>query len=125
MSSQNHYYRLVTLNDHLFAAGFAGMGASLLARKSPEGREIKVIVASPRFCPFSCGFWLRLFSAVDWRILGSLDRLNGNFAKSELIARPADPFAVIIKHDGLPEAPDLSISNGYILLMIKCSPTIP
>ena len=47
MSSENHYYSLVTLNDHLFAAGFAGMRASLLARKSPEGREIKVVVASP------------------------------------------------------------------------------
>jgi hypothetical protein len=47
MSSENHYYSLVTLNDHLFASGFAGMRASLLARKSPDGREIKVIVASP------------------------------------------------------------------------------
>jgi len=47
MSSENHYYSLVTLNDHLFAAGFAGMRASLLARKSPAGREIKVVVASP------------------------------------------------------------------------------
>ncbi len=47
MSSQNHYYSLVTLNDHLFPAGFAGMRASLLARKSPACREIKVVVASP------------------------------------------------------------------------------
>ena len=47
MSSENHYYSQVTLNDHLFAAGFAGMRASLLARKSPAGREIKVVVASP------------------------------------------------------------------------------
>ncbi len=47
MSSENHFYSLVTLNDHLFAAGFAGMRASLLARKSPAGREIKVVVASP------------------------------------------------------------------------------
>src|SRR5260221_7896017 len=45
--SENHYYSLVTLNDHLFAAGFAGMRAALLARKSPAGREIKVVVASP------------------------------------------------------------------------------
>lgn len=43
MSSENQYYSLVTLNDHLFAAGFAGMRAALLARKSPAGREIKVI----------------------------------------------------------------------------------
>src|SRR5258708_38208364 len=47
MSSENQYYSLVTLNDHLFAAGFAGMRAALLARKSPAGREIKVIVVSP------------------------------------------------------------------------------
>jgi hypothetical protein len=47
MSSENHYYSLVTLNDHLFPAGFAGMRASLLARKSPAGREIKVVVSSP------------------------------------------------------------------------------
>src|SRR5258707_13898317 len=47
MSSENQYYSLVTLNDHLFAAGFAGMRAALLARKSPAGREIKVVVASP------------------------------------------------------------------------------
>jgi hypothetical protein len=47
VSSENQYYSLVTLNDHLFAAGFAGMRASLLARKSPAGREIKVVVASP------------------------------------------------------------------------------
>jgi hypothetical protein len=46
MSSENRYYSLVTLNDHLFPSGFAGMGASLLARKSPSGREIKVVVAS-------------------------------------------------------------------------------
>ncbi len=37
MSSENQYYSLVTLNDHLFAAGFAGMRAALLARKSPAG----------------------------------------------------------------------------------------
>ena len=47
MPSENHYYNLVTLNDQLFAAGFAGMRASLLARKSPAGLEIKVVVASP------------------------------------------------------------------------------
>jgi hypothetical protein len=47
MSSENHYYSLVTLSDHLFPSGFAGMGASLLARKSPAGREIKLVVASP------------------------------------------------------------------------------
>src|SRR5258708_29494633 len=47
MPSENHYYSLVTLNDQLFAAGFAGMRASLLARKSPTGLEIKVVVASP------------------------------------------------------------------------------
>jgi hypothetical protein len=47
MFSENHYYRLVTLSDHLFPSGFAGMGASLLSRKSPAGREIKLVVASP------------------------------------------------------------------------------
>src|SRR5258708_700820 len=47
MSSENHYYSLVTLNDHLFAAGFAGMRAALLARKSPAGREIKAVLARP------------------------------------------------------------------------------
>jgi hypothetical protein len=47
MSSENHYFGLVTLSDHLFPSGFAGMGASLLARKSPAGREIKLVVASP------------------------------------------------------------------------------
>jgi hypothetical protein len=46
MSSENQYYSLVTLNDNLFATGFAGMRASLLVRKSPVGREIKVVVAS-------------------------------------------------------------------------------
>jgi hypothetical protein len=46
-SSENQYYSLVTLNDNLFATGFAGMRASLLVRKSPAGREIKVVVASP------------------------------------------------------------------------------
>jgi hypothetical protein len=47
MSSENHYYSLVTLSDHLFPSGFAGMGASLLASKSPAGREIKLVVAGP------------------------------------------------------------------------------
>jgi hypothetical protein len=47
MSSENQYYSLVTLNDNLFATGFAGMRASLSVRKSPAGREIKVVVASP------------------------------------------------------------------------------
>jgi hypothetical protein len=47
MSSENHYYSLVTLSDHLFPSGFAGMDASLLASKSPAGREIKLVVASP------------------------------------------------------------------------------
>jgi len=51
MPSENHYYNLVTLNDQLFAAGFAGMRASLLARKSPAGLEIKVVVASPSNVP--------------------------------------------------------------------------
>jgi hypothetical protein len=31
----------------MFAAGFAGIRAALLATKSPVGREIKVVVASP------------------------------------------------------------------------------
>jgi hypothetical protein len=47
MVIENHYYSLVTLNDHLFPSGFAGMGASLLASKSPAGREIKLVVSSP------------------------------------------------------------------------------
>jgi len=47
MFSENQYYSLVALNDNLFATGFAGMRASLLVRKSPVGREIKVVVASP------------------------------------------------------------------------------
>src|ERR1700737_5291543 len=47
MSSENHYYSFVSLNEPLCAPGFAGMRASLLARKSPAGREIKVVVASP------------------------------------------------------------------------------
>jgi hypothetical protein len=44
MSSENHYFSLVTLSDHLFPSGFAGMGASLLASRSPAGREIKLVV---------------------------------------------------------------------------------
>ncbi len=47
MPFENQYYSLVTLNDPLFAAGFAGMRASLLARTSPSSPEIKVVVASP------------------------------------------------------------------------------
>ena len=47
MLSENHHYRLVTLNDRLFP-GFAGvMRASMIARKSLSSREIKVVVASP------------------------------------------------------------------------------
>ena len=47
MSSESHNYSLVTLNDRLFP-GFAGiMRASMLARESLLGREIKVVVASP------------------------------------------------------------------------------
>ncbi|MGA8476972.1 MAG: hypothetical protein WB696_03340 [Chthoniobacterales bacterium] len=47
MSSQSHNYSLVTLNDRLFP-GFAGiMRASMLARESLLGREIKVVVANP------------------------------------------------------------------------------
>jgi hypothetical protein len=47
MSSQNQYYSLVALNDHLRPTGFAHLSASLLMKKSPLGREIKVIVGSP------------------------------------------------------------------------------
>ena len=47
MSSQSDNYSLVTLNDRLFP-GFAGiMRASMVAKRSPSDREIKVVVASP------------------------------------------------------------------------------
>ncbi len=47
MFSRSHFYSLVTLNDRLFP-GFAGiMRASMLARESRLGGEIKVVVARP------------------------------------------------------------------------------
>jgi hypothetical protein len=51
MSPHSHNYSLVTLNEHLFAAGFAGTRSSLLVRKSPSGHEIKVVVATPSNFP--------------------------------------------------------------------------
>ena len=48
MPLDSQFYQRVTLKDHLFPAGFAGLCASLTIEESHAGREIQVIVGSPR-----------------------------------------------------------------------------
>ena len=51
MPLDSQFYQRVTLKDHLFPAGFAGLCASLTIEESHAGREIQVIVATPRKGP--------------------------------------------------------------------------